>query len=999
MLCDDRSTVGRLLVLYPVQWLLGAHEPLALLQELRGCPAGTEAVSKAEEGGSEGLSVEVTEGVADGLTEWLVAQAAGLADQAATQHLDQVCAVARQVAVLLALAACAPTPAKTAAAAVVSTMRPCLEALATAYNRPYCPATEVDASMALVRAVLDVVASGPHDSRLRVLMLDELLRSDAFVTTGLTDYVEWRMDRLVNGEAVSDNASKYSDLIVGCLKLWQSSPEEAAPNAALLAMGTRGANVIVHGLLRLKKDTQAPTEVAALIRNTSVVNSLAALASLLRGGDMLVAAVCAAVEGGAVEGIAQLLQETLAFQLCSAEGQTCGGGAPSMRSRQGQFQQEQWGCISVLVDLLPVATLESQSMKTIIAAIASRLPEAFDVLAPGRGAVGVAKMLQPLFQMLQRILPTMASNEARCSTKEDTNADGSLVAVTLEAAWVAFEEVEKKPTSFLKVAVELFLHPCTFCISGSPVAEKFYDRLRAAGIRSTRVMAMVSIHCCRLWELHRIALQVSDYSAQLCWLCCYTNPQEEASQQSQRNSTVIDMTVGDALARGSWTVLPAISAAYPESFATCDGEHVVRLAAKTFIRRLGDSGEDGPAERQAARQLLADLLEVASEGNFIISTYAEGSDIWRRKVVLWQAVCAAVDSALESRQFVEESSAGEFEHQTLRKMIKAVERNECPAVRQCMDVVVIILHSRRPALIVEWLQPSIADFTLKPQVAQSLVVITGHVLLRLHKAERMGYFDQLFAPLLTWGNSNNRQLRAIAQMMTAMLLNSGWVEVSELMPQSQLQLNCLQTYLTSSPEGNAFCTKLLPHFEAFDPISLCRQDVPRPAPTAAEITAFGEDAEMAVAEWWRRRHFPLGLIEQLKVAFKGPMVMHEDGEDKRFDVTSWNAAAPEWLSHPDVSSEVENSLAVELEFQSKITPWEEDDESGSQQQLAKAEQAEWRIADRAKQSLVVVASLVEGEASLGGLARTGEIFNASKLVHILRAAFAKLQGDQLEALT
>ena len=58
------------------------------------------------------------------------------------------------------------------------------------------------------------------------------------------------------------------------------------------------------------------------------------------------------------------------------------------------------------------------------------------------------------------------------------------------------------------------------------------------------------------------------------------------------------------------------------------------------------------------------------------------------------------------------------------------------------------------------------------------------------------------------------------------------------------------------------------------------QDNERLPPRAAlengeELTELQAEAEAAA--YWRRRHFPSSLYEQLKVAFKGPMVVY-DGE-------------------------------------------------------------------------------------------------------------------------
>ena len=278
-------------------------------------------------------------------------------------------------------------------------------------------------------------------------------------------------------------------------------------------------------------------------------------------------------------------------------------------------------------------------MAPAVAALTDRLPDAFDLLSPGKGAHGSAEMLMPLFLLLQRVVPAAIALAAAARPSTNDDGDGEwvedAVGATLEAAWVAFEECEKKPSAFVRVAMELFLHPAFFCRESSSsngpdaLAARYYARLVENGRRSARLMSMLAVHCTRLWDAHRAV--ASFYEEELCELCCYTNSQEESSTQFHRNDTIIDMALETGCSYSDDAVTAA--AEYPSVYPMSNSEQTVRVAARTLIRRLRSLQPAGPA---TAFGLLQRLLARAATGLFTSSNYADGSDVWKKKVVLWQ---------------------------------------------------------------------------------------------------------------------------------------------------------------------------------------------------------------------------------------------------------------------------------------------------------------------------------------------------------------------------
>jgi hypothetical protein len=156
-----------------------------------------------------------------------------------------------------------------------------------------------------------------------------------------------------------------------------------------------------------------------------------------------------------------------------------------------------------------------------------------------------------------------------------------------------------------------------------------------------------------------------------------------------------------------------------------------------------------------------------------------------------------------------------------------------PSERQYLDLFMLRLLGRCPELISRWLPAALANYELRPQIAQGILLVAGFVLLRLgHDSEaqlHLPHFKSLFPSMVTWVNSGHRQLRSLAQVLVVRL-------VADCKTRAQLtrdigdddsateydsvgadeQLMSLHSYLASATEGGAFRDRLSTIVSSFD---------------------------------------------------------------------------------------------------------------------------------------------------------------------------------------
>ena len=969
--CVSFGAVARMLVHYPVELLAGQA-------------ASTVLSSFVQRLGSEWL----VEGMSSLVSDYIEAGEGGQRMETAPS----------QLAVMLALA----VHFDDAAVLCQQVLAPAVDALQTAWRHVYAPAGRAEAAIELLDAVLK-----PPRSRVVDDCLVPLIAAGA---DDIAAYLRACIERLLapltpgspriegTGGARANlraTAAQYAQFTVRCCSLLCESGEADRFAAVAVAAADLAAGAVAA---HPERDTLGGTA-----RNLARMDALATLVVVMPSGHR---------GAGTPAELARLLTASASVELEAQDSDVRYSAGDrygeSWSERRNLFCRWKWDCVCVLVSQLSPFGAEpsdgqvafpaddSAGLATALIAVVEGSADALDMLTPGQGAAAASNMLLPIFDMLKEVLPwyvTRGDGHTRQQCHERLER-------VVEPAWTAFAEVDKKTLPFLLSAIALFLPASLWDdegwhlqVDGSKQPSPFkrmYARLAEMGAsnRSTRVMSTLSLHCCRLWTKHPHTASL--YLDELVAICCYTNAHDESSKAHQHSATLLHI---DA------KYCPACVVEYPTVFIARDAEETARQAARLFAQFLctsatAEHAADVDAEGLhygLAVSLLRKLMGRNELPVYASPAYAPGSDVWKLKIVLWQAICVLVACVRPESGFALEV------HTAVAAMIK---RNEAPTVRQYADAAAVQLVSRCPELLETpgWIQGTLRDFKSAPQVAMSLCVVVVALAPRLTAPARSRYFHELFTPMVTWVSAGNRPLRALAMVAVARLIDlaeearrahaadnpdadvdaCGWPDLAhdEYCP-------WLQAYLRGSPEGRTFTQQLGPFLDAFQPEELCS-----PITTASRP----DDAPSSAEEHLRTlRQFPTSVYELIKDSFKGSMSLVFADEDSE---TTWQPGAldpalpdyvlryQEELKKSEASAKgeapgsegpaVADEAAPEIAFQRKITPNVPDESADDE--AAPTPQAAIDL------ELIVVGSLIEDVPSLGGLARSCEIFNASKLI-------------------
>lgn len=785
-----------------------------------------------------------------------------------------------------------------------STLKPAVEAVASAFTHMYAPVGQAKAAIELLDAVMQQNRAPLLNECLAKLIGNEC--------EGIAGYLgaclDSKFDVLAHGAmtdlaqqqrlATSATAMLCAHFLVHCSSLLTSVDEYAAGRfeATMQAVALRAAQ-----LVKAKKDYVSVQ--GGIERNCAKIDALNALTTLAPfvqvGTESEVACLLTALLGIELEAQTEQHAQTDAYE-SNSYGST-------WSERRNMFSRSKWDCVCALIQQIeggsrpktirfPTGSSTNGLAKALVDAVESST-DALDILSPAEGAAAASNMLLPIFEMLRHVLPWyLAQGGEEISWAErHTRLDR-----ILEPAWTAFDEVMKKTLPFLLTAITLFLpsslwgdkrwHNAAGDTGQPGPLKRMYARLAVMGgsNRSTRVMSILSLHCCRLWTIHP---QISAlYIDEIVAICCYSNAHDESSKAHQHSGAVLRIGTEHS---------PPCAVEYPTVFGLRKCQEMARLSARLFFEYLCKRAEDSHTTENVHYDLsvsfLQQLLATNQKQEFANTSYAPGGDIWKLKIVLWQGIGVLVGCVRPGTEFAIDV------HNSLAAMMK---RNEAPTIRQQADAAFVKLFLRCPDLLEKpgWLPDTIVNFKSPPQVAMSLMVIVGALLPRLTPQLRSRLFFRLFNPMVTWINAGNRALRALSLVVVERLLSlaeqaqnqnsnascDGWPDL-----QHNVYYRALHKYFHGSPEGRAFTLKLGPYLDVFNPEELCSPHTLN----NQSVDISSEQGSPAVDDTTPHivRQFPISVYELIKDSFKGMVMMVCEDEAPPVAKTDQASSAMEQL--------------------------------------------------------------------------------------------------------
>jgi hypothetical protein len=793
------------------------------------------------------------------------------------------------------LLACASHFSEEAKMLYEATLTPAVTAVAVAHTHLYAPIGQAEAAIELLDAVLQQQRAPSLDVCLAKLIADECEgiagymgaciegRLDALVHTGPLD------PALKSARTASTPAALYAQFLVQCKSLLQGVDQDCAGrfDAVMQAVTLRATQVLTAGKQYSLVDGCAERNCARIDALTTLVIVSPLVPSEAASA---VANLLTALLGVELEMQPEEEERVDVQQMTESDSE---GYGRTWSERRNAFSRCKWDCICVLIRrIAPIGqastgdvqfpTDDSAGLATALAAAIECSTDALDILSPAEGAAAASNMLIPIFEMLQHVLPWYIA-QGDFAGEDAWEAKHRRLERILEPAWTAFDEVMKKTLPFLLTAITLFLPMSLWGDKGwhtaipgsgrpSPM-KRMYARLAIMGgpNRSTRVMSTLSLYCCRLWTKHPNVATL--YVEEIATTCCYTNAHDESSKAHQHSAAMIRIGPENS---------PACEVEYPTVFAARKCQDTARLAARLFFEYLSQRADESQTADSMYYDLavtfLRHLLALNQTQLYSNGSYAPGSDTWKLKIVLWQAIGVLIGCVRPNTPFALEV------HNGLTNMMK---RNDSPTVRQQADAAAVKLFLRCPELLDEpgWLPKTLANFKSPPQVAMSLMVIVGALLPRFTPELRSKMFLQLFNPMVTWINAGNRALRALSLVVVERLLSlaeqaridqdsssgfdcNGWPDV-----QQNVYFSALRKYLHGSPEGRAFAFKLGPYLDVFRPEELCSPHTVLHSSASGASSAESPPDEESDTATYAMRQFPVSVYELIKDSFKGMVMM------------------------------------------------------------------------------------------------------------------------------
>lgn len=425
---------------------------------------------------------------------------------------------------------------------------------------------------------------------------------------------------------------------------------------------------------------------------------------------------------------------------------------------------------------------------------------------------------------------------------------------------------------------------------------------------------------------------------------------ESASYQG-RSISLVNEGVDDIIGAGDILHVPS----------NTDELSVVRGFLLVFFSKLPDPGK-GLNER-----VLKDLLHYAilrvldsmcdtEKGSWGGHPPMTGSFEYCRIIRSWQALCLLA-------RFVTDEIAEEV----CDRVYLIMSRNLHGQIRYFIEMFSIMCHRAHQKLFLDRYLTEVQRYDLTLQQVSSLMIIGGNIIVGRYSDEFFKCFQdeeatnlifhKVLAGTLPWLSSTQGFARAIAQLLVHKLATYV-IDVNKVDAKAGddgWYLQTIYNFLDKNPEMIRIRKKQMKFFHRYDTDVVC---------TPESVLSFPVDVGNEAD--------PPHMIRLIKKC------LEEAYEEAQENNPDWKQAKG-LIGHAEAAVADDNAQGDDsalVDFQRKIVPF--DSLNLALEETLKRNQK--NAAGRARQDLIICASLIDKVPNLGGLTRTAEIFAANRLV-------------------
>lgn len=566
-----------------------------------------------------------------------------------------------------------------------------------------------------------------------------------------------------------------------------------------------------------------------------------------------------------------------------------------------------------------------------------------------------------LYEMVQVLALSLAQLAAALVKADDSDAR---LDDLFQEVWGAYSECKSKPDILTRAVVHCLFQPAFLlseALSGGKDAtmKRWFRRfMRFGEAHRPNVIFHLTCRLAQVWRaLPHSALWFVD---EIILLLLYKEPLiDEKEQLTLSSSGGADGDDGMVAVAGSSGLLAK--------------NKFVRLVVVSFLDEIcvdtaGTTTTGDSNEHRLLSQLTFRLLELNMDEEWK-KQHMINSDGFGKKIRCWQTLCVLskhVDGAMIDK--------------VSELLWKAFVFPHLPAMRYYMEIFAMRMIMRFPSVTIrKYVVPLLQNYNLMPQVGASLLVVAGYAI--YHRLD--GHFESdhalntlLLEAMLPWLNSSHGHTRTLVQFMLANLLprylhqqlgaNSSSSSTT-LLPSMDLQfLKQTASFLSQNKEAKRLHRRQANQLSRFHP--------------EFECSLLGVLSSSRLNEFLEL--FPTDEVLLFSTQFKTSMnELYAQFQRENFEEDTPSAkSSPDGTNGPaplPAAAAGTMSLNVQRKIDTSAILL---DESVLPVAMQEREVVDLNVRNKKRQQVILCASLVDKIPNLAGLARTCEIFNASKLV-------------------
>ncbi|XP_020874905.1 uncharacterized protein LOC9306167 isoform X1 [Arabidopsis lyrata subsp. lyrata] len=658
-----------------------------------------------------------------------------------------------------------------------------------------------------------------------------------------------------------------------------------------------------------------------------------------------------------------------------------------VRSRRAVLLSWKWLCVESLLSVMHIldarrtpgdrkSFFSDDTVKSIFQDIVESLENA------GEGSA------LPMLKSVRLALGILASGNS--SLDGFSGVDTQTMWQLVKSCWILHISCKKRRVAPIAALLSSVLHSSLFSNKDMHIAEDgqgplkwFVEKVLEEGQKSPRTIRLAALHLSGLWLMYPRTIKY--YIRELRLLTLYGSVAFDEDFEAELSDNTDARTEVSLLAKSPDPELTELFI-NTELYARVSVAGLFqKLANLAYMVEPASQNQGCQDALVAGKLFLLELLDAAvHDKDLAKELYKKYSAIHRRKIRAWQMIC------IMSR-FVSNDIVG----QVMDSVHICLHRNNLPAVRQYLETFAINIYLKFPALVKEQLVPILKNYDSKAQQAlSSYVFVAANVILHAEKIAQQTHLRELLPPIIPLLTSHHHSLRGFAQLLVHRVLFrlSPPVEStsSHTISLEKLSFENLKSYLDKNPDCSRLRASMEGFLDAYDPstsatpagvfVNRVEESEFECVPTCLmdNVLSFLNDVREDL-----RASMANDVVTIKNEGFKideGPnrrLIISTTDEERISEPSSLDFQRKITLSKHEKQDASSTSVLRNGETYKRLFEMEKEDELVTQ--LLRSRSMEVERLKSGRQSLILVASLVDRIPNLAGLARTCEVFKASNL--------------------